>query len=291
MIKPLSYIFIVSLLFSFTLEARSLLYKVSSKASTLYILGSIHLAKPEFYPLDRPIEEAYQKSDVLVVEVDVENAEAVMVMQKAMMKLGVYPPSKSLKTELSPKTYSALQNYADKTGLQLSAMEQMRPWVVMLQLAMTEMIRLGYSPEFGIDKHFLERARVAKKSVLELETIQEQMALLSRDDKVYQDKLLRYTLASMHEIEPMLKQLSDSWRNGNAEAMEKIFLLSMQDDAELQDVYDDLITKRNHKMTEKIVNFMKTEKVYFVVVGAGHVIGKEGIVTLLKQKGYTVSQQ
>ncbi len=290
MIKPLLQILFI-LLFTLTLDAKSLLYKVGSASSTVYILGSIHLAKPEIYPLDTVIEQAYKRSDVLVVELDAESEESMMAMQTAMAQLGMYPNGKSLKTELSAQTYKQLQSYAVKTGLPLHMLEQMKPWVVMLQLSVMEMMRLGYSPELGIDKHFVDQAKQDKKPIMALETIAEQMALLSRDDKAYQDKLLRYTLESMSEMEPMLNKLSSSWKNGDAKAIEKMFLLTMQDDPSLNEIYNALITKRNYMMTKKIEGFLKTKKDYFVVVGAGHVIGKEGIVDLLQQRGYKVGQK
>ncbi len=290
MIKPFLQILFI-LLFTLTLDAKSLLYKVGSDSSTVYILGSIHLAKPEIYPLDTVIEQAYKSSDILVVELDAESEESMMAMQTAMAQLGMYPNGKSLKTELSAQTYKQLQAYAVKTGLPLHMLEQMKPWVVMLQLSVMEMMRLGYSPELGIDKHFVDQAKRDNKLIMALETIEEQMALLSRDDKAYQDKLLRYTLESMSEMEPMLNKLSSSWKNGDAKAIEKMFLLTMQDDPSLNEIYNALITKRNYMMTKKIEGFLKTKKDYFVVVGAGHVIGKEGIVDLLQQRGYKVGQK
>ena len=290
MIKPLFQILFI-LLFTLSLDAKSLLYKVGSASSTVYILGSIHLAKPEIYPLDTVIEQAYKSSDILVVELDAESPESMIAMQTAMAQLGMYPNGKSLKTELSAQTYKQLQAYAVKTGLPLHMLEQMKPWVVMLQLSVMEMMRLGYSPELGIDKHFVDQAKRDNKPITALETIEEQMALLSRDDNTYQDKLLRYTLESMSEMEPMLNKLSSSWKNGDAKAIEKMFLLTMQDDPSLNEIYDALITKRNYMMTKKIEGFLKTGKDYFVVVGAGHVIGSEGIVDLLQQRGYKVGQQ
>ena len=224
MIKPLFQILFI-LLLTLTLDAKSLLYKVGSASSTVYILGSIHLAKPEIYPLDTVIEDAYKNSDILVVELDAESQESMMAMQTTMAQLGMYPNGKSLKTELSAQTYKQLQAYAVKTGLPLHMLEQMKPWVVMLQLSVTEMMRLGYSPELGIDKHFVDQAKRDNKRIMALETIEEQMALLSRDDNAYQDKLLRYTLESMSEMEPMLNKLSASWKNGDAKAIEKMFLL------------------------------------------------------------------
>lgn len=291
MIKTAASVLLFLLIFALSLDAKSLLYKVRAPNSTVYILGSIHLAKPELYPLDSAIEEAYSKSDVLVVELDAESRESAMVMQDAMRTLGTYHKGKSLHSELSVSTYRALKFYTQKRGIPLESLEQMRPWVVMMQLSMAEMLRLGYVPELGIDKHFLDRAKKEKKAIVELETIEEQMALLSRDDRDYQEKLLRYTLASMDEMEPMLNVLFSSWKNGDAEAMEKLFLLAMQDDAGLEDLYDDLVTRRNRKMAEKIEAFLGTERDYFVVVGAGHVVGREGIIDLLEKRGYKVVQK
>ena len=291
MIKTAGSVLLFLLIFALPLDAKSLLYKVSSPSSTVYILGSIHLAKPELYPLESTINEAYSKTDVLVVELDAESRASMTVMQDAMRTLGIYPKGRTLQSELSVTTYRELERYTQQRGIPLESLEKMRPWVVMLQLSMAEMLRMGFSPELGIDKHFLDRAKKEKKAIVALETIEEQMALLSRDDRAYQEKLLRYTLASMGEMEPMLNVLFTSWKNGDAEAIEKLFLLAMQDDAALEDVYDDLVTRRNYKMTEKIEAFLRTERDYFVVVGAGHVVGREGIVDLLEKRGYKVMQK
>ncbi len=273
------------------LDAKSILYKVSSKSSTVYILGSIHLAKPELYPLDSTIEEAYRISDVLVVELDTESKESAAAIQRAMGTLGIYQNGRTLKTELSEKTYKQLQAYAKTAGFSLDQLEQFRPWVVMLQLNVMEMVRLGYSPELGIDKHFIEMAKRGNKPILALETIDEQMALFSRDDKAYQEKLLRYTLTSIQQMEPMLSRLFISWLKGDSKAIEKLFVLSMHENAELKEIYDALITKRNYQMTEKIMAYLKTDRDYFIVVGAGHVVGDDGIVALLRKKGYIVAQK
>ncbi len=289
--KKYRYIFSLLLVFTFSIEAKSLLYKVSSKNSTVYILGSIHLAKEELYPLDREITNAYNTSDILVVEVDPSSQESVIAMQNTMVASGLYPQGKRLSTELSPGTYDLLKRYTDKVGISLESMQQMKPWVVMLQLTITEMMRLGYSPELGIDKYFLDKASTDGKPVMELETAQEQMALLSKEDQEFQDKLLLYTLESMHEMEPMLDEMFKGWRRGDAKAFDKVMNAPLETDPSLKGIYEDLITKRNYKMTERIEDFLKSNKDYFVVVGSGHVIGEEGIVELLSDRGFSVIQK
>ena len=291
MLKKCRYIFSLLLIFTFGLEGYSLLYKVSSSENTVYIFGSIHLAKPELYPLDEAIITAYENSDVLVVEVDPASDESVSMMQEVMLNSGVYPSGMSLQTQLSEHTYGSLLEYANKRGLSMDEMQNMRPWVVMLQITVTEMMRLGYLPELGIDKYFLDKARAQNRPIVELETAAEQMALLSKDDEAFQDKLLLYTLESMTELEPLLKSMFESWKKGDSNALETIISLPLDEDPSLQEVYDELITKRNYKMTDKIEGFLKTEKDYFVVVGSGHVIGREGIVELLKARGFKVIQK
>jgi len=290
MLKKHGYILSLFLLFSLQIEAKSLLYKVSSKTSTVYLLGSIHLAKPELYPLDKEITKAYKRSDVLVLELDPTSAESTATIQSTMINSGVYPIGKNLQNQLSPKTYKALDVYMAKLNMPMENIQQMKPWTVMLQLSVMEMMRLGYSPELGIDQHFLQMAKQEGKPVLELETAAQQMALLAKEDQGFQDRLLFYTLESMHEMEPMLDQMFRNWKAGNARAFDRIMSKPLEDDPSLADIYDDLITKRNYAMTAKIEDFLETEKNYFVIVGSGHVIGKEGIVALLKKKGHRVSQ-
>ena len=291
MLKQLSYIFSLLILFTFTLEAKSLLYEVNSKSARVYILGSIHLAKPELYPLNKEISLAYKHSDALVVEVNPSSTESVQTMQSAMLNLGLYKEGKTLETQLSTKTYKSLEAYTTKVGIPLEKMQMMRPWVVMIQLTVTEMMRLGYLPELGIDQHFLNLAVQDKKEVIELETAQEQMALLSKEDKKFQDKLLFYTLESMQDLEPMLDDMYRGWKKGDEKAFEKIMMTPLEEDPSLKEMYDELITNRNYAMTKKVEGFLKTDKNYFVVVGSGHVIGEEGIVALLRKKGYQVSQR
>jgi len=208
-----------------------------------------------------------------------------------MMTLGGYTEGKTLKSELSKKTYESLKTYTDKTQIHLELLEKMRPWVVMLQLTITEMMRLGYVPELGIDQHFLSLAKEEKKKIISLETAKEQMALLSKPDKKFQDELLFYTLESMQDLEPMLEDMYYGWKRGDEKAFEEIMMAPLEEDPSLQEMYDELITKRNYAMTDKILNFLKTDKKYFVVVGSGHVIGKKGIVALLREKGFLVNQK
>ena len=114
-------------------------------------------------------------------------------------------------------------------------MEKMRPWLIMLQLSVTQMRRLGYSPELGIDQHFLSIAKNQKKPVIELETAVQQMSLLAKEDKAFQDRLLYYTLESMQELEPMLDEMFEAWKKGDVKSFEKILDMPLKDDPTLEE--------------------------------------------------------
>lgn len=287
--KP--YIFILLLfLATETLDAKSILYKVTSPTSIVYILGSIHLAKAELYPLKKPIEEAYTETDNLVVELDPSTPHALQVIQNTILHSGIYPTGKTLKTELTSKTYRMLKQYLEKVGLSLQAMLPMRPWSVMLQLSVMEMMRLGYSPNLGIDKHFIDKAKKTGKSILEIESAEEQMALLSKDEKIFQDLLLRYTIQEMHQMEPLLNKMFKNWKAGDARSLAEL-LKKRTVDPRMDEIYDLLITKRNDKMKNAILGYLKTTESYFVIVGAGHVVGSQGVVSLLRRDGFKVIQQ
>lgn len=290
-LKKYRYIFSIFLIFSLAAEAKSLLYRVNNQGSTVYILGSIHLAKPEIYPLDKEIIKAYKESDILVVELDPSSEGSMKTIQDAMMNLGMYSADKNLSSELSTKTYMALNDYMRNAGLPMSGIQKMRPWMLMLQLSVEEMIRLGYSPDLGIDKYFLDQAKADNKAIISLETAEEQMALLSKDDKAFQDKLLLYTLESMDEMEPILNDMFIYWREGDADAFDEMISSPLVKDPDLTVIYDDLIVKRNYRMANKIDGYLKTNKNYFVVVGSGHVVGEHGIISLLRDKGYRVKQK
>lgn len=287
----LSYIFSLFLFFPGSLYAKSLLYKVQTNTATVYVLGSIHLAKPSLYPLSKEIQSAFSQSDTLVLELDPTSPASLQSIQQAMLNKGRYPAGKSLQNQLSAKTYKALHTYVDKAGLDIRQFSPLRPWVVTMQLSMMEMTRLGYSPELGIDQHFLQHAKRLGKPIIELESADAQMALLSVDDKAFQDDLLYYTLISMDEMEPLLSKMFSDWKSGNAAGFDEIMTKPLEGNHQLDTIYTRIITERNYAMTKRIESFLRSEGTYFVVVGAGHVVGNEGIVTLLRSKGHTVTQE
>lgn len=291
MIKKIIICCVLFLSFSFQLHAsedRAMLWRVDSGEATVYLFGSIHFADESFYPLRKEIVQAFDGSDYLVVEIDI-NAEGEMQrFQKLMQSEGYYSDDDSLKNNLSEKTYQQLQLYLKELGVPLSLIEKQKPGIVVLTLAAVEAQQSGLEPELGIDSHFLDKAASHKK-ILALETMQEQLKVfLDIEDA---DSLLQDTFDSLEMIEGEMQALVTAWKQGDEKEMYRLLFEDLdKENAAMIALYDRLFFKRNAKMAKVIKGYLKQKGQYFVVVGAGHLIGDKGIVNLLQNADYQLKR-
>lgn len=267
---------------------KSFLWEVRSESNTVYLLGSVHFATKSLYPLKNTIRHAYQQSDHLVVEInpDVVPPEK---MQALMLKRGVYTGGETLVSKVTKETYAQVDAQLKKSGMPIELFLKFKPWFVALTLTNLEVQRLGFDPAHGIDRYFLNQAK-GRKPILELESIEEQIALLDSLSDREQELFLLYTIEDLKSLEAQMNILMKAWVDGDTAAVESVLRKSIADRPELGPVYKRLIDERNRKMLEKIEGYLKTDRRCFVVIGAGHLVGKEGLVEQLRQKGYTVRQ-
>ncbi len=266
---------------------KSFLWKVLSKTNTVYILGSIHYLKKEMYPLDDKIEKAFKEADVLAVEADVTNVEKVDVQK--LFGGAFYAENDTLEKHLSPKTYVLLKKELSELGASLEAANKYKPWFLAISLVSLEISKLGFDPNYGIDRYFLSKASEAKK-ILELESLEYQFHLSSSLSEKDQELFLLYTLKDIKVLEKELDKLVKAWRTGDERGVESIITKTVKEDKRLIPIYERFIYERNRNMASKIEDYLKTKETYFVIVGAGHLVGRQGIIQILKGKGFTVEQ-
>lgn len=268
---------------------KSFLWQVKGTAGKSYLLGSIHLLKEENYPLKKAIEDAFTQTDVLAVEADVSDKnlanQGMMLLQK-----GMYQGEESLKNNLSEKTYQMAEKKLKDLGMDIEGFQKFKPWMVAMTISSLELIKLGYKPNLGIDKYFLEKA-VGKKEIAELEGMEFQINLFEGFSKEENDKFLASTIIEAEQTSKEIETLVKAWTSGDIEQAEKSISENIHKYPELEAVYKKLLDIRNENMVEKIVSYLKSDKKYFIIAGAAHMIGKKGIVQLLSEKGFTVTQQ
>jgi len=263
------------------------LWEVKSAKNSIYILGSIHLARPSLYPLDKRIEDAFQRSNTLVVEVNVEAFDPV-ALQQMFVERGVYSDGSTIRDHLSEGTFKLVVEKFGSLGLGFTQMVLFKPWFLSITLVTSELLKLGFNPEYGVDKHFLKKAK--GKKILELESVEYQLNLFDGFTDKQQDLLLFSTLLDLNIVEKEMDNLIKAWENGNAAKMEEVLMRGLDEHPEILPIIDKIFYERNRKMVSKIEDYLDTNDTYFVIVGAGHLVGKKGIIQLLERKGYFLQQ-
>jgi uncharacterized protein YbaP (TraB family) len=266
---------------------QSCLWTVNTQSNKIYLLGSLHLLKPNAYPLAAAIEKAYADSRVIIFETDIAALQSPGVQAK-LLELGIYPDEQNLLQNLDGNTRQQLEKKMSEIGLPLEQFSQFKPWFVALTLTTLELQRMGYNPSYGIDVYFFNKAGADGKEVGFLEPAEFQINLLGNMDEQDQLDFLSQTLKDLDVINELSSDLVKSWKTGNAEKLYELLNKSFKD---YPDIHDRLLIQRNKKWINKIEGAMRKNKNVLFVVGAGHLVGPESVVDLLKEKGYQVKQQ
>lgn len=262
------------------------LWKVSSAKNTVYLLGSLHVLGKDSYPLGDAYETAFQDSEIVVFEVDpgeLDKPETIQfILKKAALEKG-----STLKEVISPEAYEQTKKELKEMGADIGMFSLTKPWFVALTATILKLSKMGFDPEYGVDRYFYDKAIGSSKEVLGLETAQYQIELIASLGDESDDDVLLHTLKDLDVIEVELPNLVDSWKRGDSEKFQDLIFRSYVD---YPDVYQKLFVVRNNNWVPHIESYLKEDKNYLVVVGAGHLVGSEGLVEILKAKGYTVEQ-
>lgn len=267
-------------------QEKSFLWKVGSERNSLYILGSIHFLKKSNYPLKKVIEDVYDHTQKLVLETDVDNANSEKIQQLTLEK-GVFRDGTTLQQSVARETYELAEKRAKELGLDIRVMSPLKPWVAAVTMAAMKLRQLGFDPNFGIDRYFAERAKRDGKPVQGLETPEFQIGLFDQLSRRDQELMLRQTLKEMDLLEQGVDRIISAWKDGEVGAMEELMLASMR---EYPEVYQKLIDDRNRRWLPQLEQFLSGGESVLVVVGTAHLVGRAGVIELLKQRGYQVEQ-
>ena len=264
---------------------KSFIWKVDGPGGVAYILGSIHMVRPEMYPLAPVIEEAFAKCDVLVVEADVFGPKTAELQNK-MMAEGMYPEGDSLAAHISDRT----RDQMSRMMIDLNVYQKMRPWLTALVVQTQRLLIMGYDPNIGIDKYFYEKALAVGKEIGELESADSQVRLFADMPPDQQEMLLYSTLVELDGAEGEVAEIFAAWKSGDQARFHDLFMKTYKAHPEMTDLTGRLIFDRNDRMTDKIAGWLNMNRTWFVVVGAGHLTGERGIISQLERRGFRVEQ-
>jgi uncharacterized protein len=264
---------------------RSFLWKATNARGSLYLVGSVHVLSKDYYPLSPALEAAFKESDLLVEEADLGD----MLTPEALMSTasrGMLPEDQTLEKVLKPSTYALVRKRVDELGLPAELLAHFKPWMIAVTLEALEWQKAGFDANLGLDKHFYDRAKSNGKAVQGLETVEYQLSRFDEMTLEQQDHLLAQTLKDIDSERGAVSQVADAWKNGDAPAVERIVLRSLKQDPV---IYQRLLVERNRSWMPKLEALVGRSRP-FVVVGAAHLVGPDGLLAMLKAKGYQVEQ-
>jgi uncharacterized protein len=260
------------------------LWAVSHEANTVYLLGSIHMLRPDAYPLHEALYETFDASEVIVFELDYDE---MIGAAPRMMTRGTFQDGRTLESVLPGELFSHLEGRLRALGIPIELIQPMKPWLAGLTLTSIVAQQAGYTAEFGIDNHFFGRAREAGKQVGAFETVDEQIDVFDGLSTEGQVSYLLTALDDMDRAASQLDELTDLWLRGNTERLAELLTESTSQHPEL---YDRLLLRRNRDWLPQLEVLLHSGRPAMVVVGLAHLVGQESVIELLRTEGYDVSR-
>ncbi len=262
-----------------------ILWKVQSPQNTVYLAGSIHVLQEHHYPLHHVFDDAFNESSRVIFEVDLDELSSPLA-QMHMVKKGLYLNGETLVSVLSPESYGIAKGNLTTLGLKIENFHRMKPWMTATAVMALELQKLGFESAYGVDRHFFEKAQATGKAIQGLETVEFQLDLFAKLSPSMQEKFLLQTLEELKSLGPQVSEMVKAWKKGNVQELEAL-LAGMDEYPELNQA---IVIDRNHDWLPHVEQALRETEPVFIVVGALHLLGKEGLVAILKEKGYEVQQ-
>lgn len=273
-----------------------LLWKVSDADNSVYLLGSFHMLESSDYPLSKDVDAAFADAESLVFELPPEEMGSPQLGIR-MAQAALRTDGTQLRSDLKPEVAKALDDWLaanteslDKAKLPPQVLQMFEPWFVGLMVSVVEAGKQGLDPKLGLDAHFVEAAKAAGKAASGFETGDEQIAFLDGMGKAEQLQMLEESLEEAKTGKGELRALHAAWRAGDARRLSTEMAEDMRRDYPA--LYQRINVARNDAWVPKVEQRLKQggSDDTLVVVGALHLLGKDGVVEKLRAKGYEVER-
>jgi uncharacterized protein YbaP (TraB family) len=267
--------------------ARHLVWRVSKGTRTVaFLVGSVHVLTKAAYPLPPVFDSVFEQSATLVEEVDLGASGDISALLPTAAG-AVFTDGQTLRTVLDPATFKQVETKVAVTGMPLALVERMKPWLVSMLLVVPELTRAGFDPAQGLDRHYYDRAKAAGRPVRGLETAAYQVERLNGLPLPVQVEMLKATLDDVQAQVDSVDTIVTAWRNGDVATLDRLLLQSFR---ESPAIYQRLLVDRNRDWVPKIAQCEVEPRPCLVVVGAAHLLGSDGLVTLLGAAGFSLDQ-
>lgn len=282
-------LFTLTSLVSLTALAESSVWKVSKGNDYIFIGGTVHILPPSEFPLPIEFEQAYKKSDSIVLETKLPDVND-SAFQIKMMQQMTYGKGKNIGDFISVETQQKLSQHISALGVELAMFEHFKPGFLVTMLALLEAQQAQLSGE-GVDIFYSKQASADKKAIAYLESADFQMNMIANMGIGDEDRFIKSNLEQMKDFKAMFLGLLRAWRAGDEQQLNKLAIEPMLDDPT---TIKTLLTDRNKNWLPHIERMFvgngKSSDKEFVLVGVAHLAGDKSVLALLKAKGYHVEK-
>lgn len=261
------------------------LWRVEGGPEPVWLFGTFHLLPPETEWRTPVMEAAFRNSDVLVVEVRLDDT-AIADSQKVIKEKAFLKGGKKLRDYLSPEERVTFEMIGNRLGMFPAILDNYRPWYASVLLSVALYWEQGFRPEAGVDSVLEEAAAAAGKPVEQLETASQQLNFLADMPEDAQIAMLKATLQEASSLPKEIRSMLRAWASGDTGAMDTFLNDALR---EFPQAYDRLLVQRNRNWLPEIEKMIADGKSYFIAVGSAHLVGKDSVVALLREKGYEVA--
>ena len=262
------------------------LWQVDGEQNRIFLLGSIHLLREQDHPIPDAIYSAYEEAETLYMELDMDDMDP-FEGQALTNELGLIKDGRTLRDLMGPDLFAQAATLAESAQIPLGLLEKSEPWLAAMNVEIMLLMRIGFNPVFGIENQFMERAKADGKEILGFETMRQQLEFLDGLSEEAQREMLMQALSESGEMQDMMDGMIEAWRTGDTDFMEENLLADMENYPELNRI---IVVDRNIAWTDAIEALLDDPVDYLIIVGALHLIGDNGVPSLLESRGHSVSQ-
>jgi len=262
-------------------------WSVKGGHNTVYLLGSVHVLKPDDRELPPEALRAYAGAKAVVMEIDLNEATPESLLASGLGD-EVLPEGQTLSAVLGPEAHAKLEARVKPLGLDMEFLEHFQPWFAAVTVVQLELSRLGFEGGSGVDAQFAARAKADHKPIIALETLHEQLGMFSHLSMDQQRRFLLYSLDDLDDSVAEMPAIVAAWRGGDTKTLERLLTEGFD---QFPDLFRILTTERNRRWVATLDGLLHEDQDYLVVVGALHLVGRDGVVELLQRRGYKTEQR
>lgn len=268
-------------------EVEPALFVARDADSTIYLFGTVHVRRPGTQWGGANAQAALASAEEVWTEIEISpNADAQA--QALVMQLGMQPPGQTLSSLLTPEENARFVALTQRLGVPAANFQQMKPWLAAITLSVLPMIQAGYDPQSGVDRAVDAFADANGKRMRWFESLEQQLGFLAGLSPEMQRQMLVETISETEKGPAQLNAMSRAWETADLEMLERLVIDETREG--YPELYRVIFVQRNNAWMDVLMREMQGSGVDFVAVGAGHLLGEDGLVAQLQARGVMVER-